>query len=213
LSILEAGCGHRRLIDLTGVNCKVTGVDLDPAALEVRKTKTGDLDVAICGDLCSVELPEASFDVVFSGFVLEHVEHADLALTNLVKWLKAGGLLILRLPDPGSVRGFYAKLLPFRAHVWYYRYLLRDRNAGLPGYAPYPTCYHPVIDRERLCRFLADRDVECLNCYSDGFRRDHSGILVRVLIKLTAALSFGNLTADHSDILYLALKAPNIAQD
>src|ERR1700677_5081735 len=72
LSILEAGCGQRWTLDLSGIDYTLTGVDTDPVALDLRKTKARDLDVAILGDLCSVELPEASFDVVFSSFVLEH---------------------------------------------------------------------------------------------------------------------------------------------
>src|SRR5271165_4507365 len=84
LSILEAGCGQCWTLNLSGVEYTLTGVDRDPVALELRKTNARDLDVAIVGDLCSVELPEASFDVVYSCFVLEHVQQADVALQNFV---------------------------------------------------------------------------------------------------------------------------------
>src|SRR6202035_5001393 len=47
LSILEAGCGQSWLIDLTDVEYRLTGIDLDPAALEMRKTRFHDLDDAI----------------------------------------------------------------------------------------------------------------------------------------------------------------------
>ena len=209
LLILEAGCGQRWPLDLTGVDFKLTGVDLDPAALELRKTKAQDLDVAICGDLCTVELPEASFDVVFSSFVLEHVPRADLALENFVKWLKPGGLLILRLPERKTVHGFYTRLLPHWVHVWYYRYVHGSKFAGQPGYAPYPTYYHPVIGRERLLRFLADHGVRCLSCYGDGFKRNRSSFAKRMLRGiegLTSMLSLGYLAAHYKDVLYIAIK-------
>jgi SAM-dependent methyltransferase len=74
LSIVEAGCGQCWLIDLTGSAYTLTGIDLDPAALELREAKTRDLDVGICGDLCSLELPEALFDVIYRFYVLEHVD-------------------------------------------------------------------------------------------------------------------------------------------
>lgn len=61
-----------------------------------------DMDVPIVGDLCTVQLPEGSFDVVYSAFVLEHVQQADTALENFVRWLRPGGLLILRLPERNS---------------------------------------------------------------------------------------------------------------
>ena len=154
LSIVEAGCGGPWLIDLSSVDYTLTGVDLDARALELRMTKARDLDEGICGDICTLELPAGSFDVVYSFYVLEHVERADIALENLIKWLAPGGLLLLRLPDPRTVRGFLTRLLPHRTHVWYHRYVHRLQFAGQPGHAPYQVHYHPVIDRERLCECL-----------------------------------------------------------
>jgi SAM-dependent methyltransferase len=209
LSILEAGCGQRWAIDLRGTEYTLTGVDLDPVALDLRKTERRDLDVAIVGDICSVELPTESFDVVFSSFVLEHVERADVALENFVRWLKPGGLLILHLPEREAVRGFLARILPHGVHVFFYRHVLGVKTAGQPGYAPYPTYYHPVIGRDRLCRFLGDMGVRCLGSYGDAFRRDGVGVMrpmVRLVVMVTAMLSFGRLTADYSDVLYISEK-------
>ncbi|MGA2204226.1 MAG: class I SAM-dependent methyltransferase [Terriglobales bacterium] len=209
LSILEAGCGQRWTLDLSGVEYTLTGVDLDPVALELRKTKARDLDVAIIGDLCSVELPEASFDVVFSSFVLEHVPRADVALQNFVQWLRPGGLLILRLPERDTARGFLTRVVPHGVHVLFYRHVLGAKSAGQPGYAPYTTYYHPVIGRARLCRFLGERGVRCLCSFGDGFRREGRGVMrliVRGVVKLTSALSFGRLSSDYSDLLYIAMK-------
>lgn len=209
LSILEAGCGREWVLDLTGIEYTLTGVDLDPVALEMRKTKAGDLDVAIHGDLCTVELPEASFDVVFSNFVLEHVEHADVALRNFVKWLKPGGLLIIRIPERNSVRGFYTRLLPHSIHLLHYRYVLHNKMAGKPGYAPYPTYFHPVIGKDRLCHFLHDNGATCVGFYGNAFGRDGQGlvrVILRVVVKLTAILSFGSLASDYTDVVYIAVK-------
>jgi 2-polyprenyl-3-methyl-5-hydroxy-6-metoxy-1,4-benzoquinol methylase len=52
-----------------------------------------------------------SFDVVFSSFVLEHVQRADVALKNFATWLKPGGLLILRLPERSTARAFLTRIL------------------------------------------------------------------------------------------------------
>ena len=211
LSILEAGCGQRWTIDLSDTKYTLTGVDLDPVALELRKTKSRDLDVAIVGDLNLVELPMESFDVVYSCFVLEHVQRADVALKNFVGWLKPGGLLILRLPERSTVRGFLARILPHGMHVFFYRHILGSKTAGQPGHAPYPAYYHPVIGRDRLCRFLGELGVRCVGSYGDGFRRDGSGVMramVRLLVMLTSVLSFGSLTGDYSDLLYVAVKEP-----
>jgi SAM-dependent methyltransferase len=210
LSILEAGCGQRWTLDLTGVDFTLTGVDLDPEALEMRKAQIRDLDVSIVGDLCSVQLAGGSFDVVYSAFVLEHVQRADVALENFVRWLRPGGLLILRLPERKSARAFVTRMLPHRAHVWYYRYVCRKEKAGQPGHAPYPTYHHPVTDRERLCRFLVERDVNCLNTYGDGFVREGehplTRLVIRGILRTVSVLSLGALTADYKDVLYIAAK-------
>lgn len=213
LAILEAGCGQRWLIDLDGLDYSLTGLDLDPTALELRRTMTKDLHVAVCGDLCSVQLPPESFDVVYSWYVLEHVSRADLALRNLVKWLRPGGLLILCLPDRDSVRGFLARLLPHWVAVFYYRHICGMSWAGRPGHGPYPNSYHPVIGRERLCAFLSEHGMECIRCYGDGFNQFKSETSRRLvssalsgIAAIVQALSLGRLRADYSDVLYIAKK-------
>jgi SAM-dependent methyltransferase len=209
LSILEAGCGTRWPLNLAGVDFKLTGVDLDPVAMELRRTIERDLDVTICGDLCTIELPPASYDVVYSAFVLEHVPRADLALENTLKWLKPGGLLILHLPERESVPGFYARILPFWTHVWVYRHLYGKPFAGQPGHAPYPTFYHPVIGRKQLSGFLEAHGMKVLNCNGHIPKNPFKGLL-RVLqhwlFGLTKMLSFGNLTLKYGDIVYIAVR-------
>jgi hypothetical protein len=114
------------------------------------------------------------------------------------------------LPERGTVHGFYARILPHWAHVWYYRYVHGSPFAGRPGYVPYPTYYHPVIGCDQLTGFLAGRGVNVLACFGDGFKREDQGlkkILVRGFAKLTALLSFGTLTAEYKDLLYIAVKA------
>jgi SAM-dependent methyltransferase len=215
LSILEAGCGQCWVIDLSGVEYTLTGVDLDPVALEIRKTQSRDLDVAIVGDVCSADFPEAEFDVVYSAFVLEHVQRADLALQNFCKWLRPGGLLILRLPERATARGFLTRILPHFAHVWYYRFVLGSKSAGCPGHAPYPTYYHPVIGRKRLHRFLGARRVAIQASYADGFRREGSGmteLITRAILKITSMVTLGYLTAAYSDLLYIAAKEVEASQ-
>ena len=209
LAILEAGCGQRWNVDLTGIAYTLTGVDLDAAAIELRIQRMHDLDFAIVGDLCTLELPKASFDVVFSSFVLEHVPRADVALANMIASLRPGGLFILRVPERESARAFFTRVRPHPAHVWFYRYVYGRRQAGKPGHAPYPTYFHPVMGRRCLAQFLAQHGVKSVTAYGDGFRRDGSGIISLILhgfMKLTAILSLGRLTADYCDVLYVARK-------
>src|SRR5438876_5793293 len=86
LSILEAGCGSGSRLDLSGVPCLLTGVDLDKAALELRLKEQSDLDNIIHGDLRTVTLEDCKYDVIYNCYVLEHVDGAEKVLKNFVRW-------------------------------------------------------------------------------------------------------------------------------
>jgi 2-polyprenyl-3-methyl-5-hydroxy-6-metoxy-1,4-benzoquinol methylase len=75
LEILEAGCGRRWPHELK-MQYRLTGVDTDAEALKARVEQRKDLDVAILGDIRTVDLPESSYDVVYCGWVLEHISGA-----------------------------------------------------------------------------------------------------------------------------------------
>jgi 2-polyprenyl-3-methyl-5-hydroxy-6-metoxy-1,4-benzoquinol methylase len=117
--ILEAGCGRRWNLDLAGVDFHVTGIDLSAESMRTRLEEAGDLDEAIVGDLRAVSLTPRSYDVVFSSFVLEHVEGAEAVLDRLVPAIRPGGLLLLRIPDRDSVYGFVTRHSPHWLRVQY----------------------------------------------------------------------------------------------
>lgn len=206
IQILEAGCGIRWPIDLHDIDYRLTGADLDPAALELRLSLEKDLDEAIECDLCTVPLPSASFDVVYSAYVLEHIRQADIALNNMVSALRPGGLLVLRIPDPDTARGFVTRHTPFWFHVFYHRWVMKLPKAGTPGHAPYPTYYHPVISRRGIQVHAREQGLRCREIYSDDFARDGKGLaghLFRNGAKLVELLSFGRFTSRYNDLIYI----------
>jgi SAM-dependent methyltransferase len=211
LQILEAGCGQRWPLKLKGVNFTLTGVDLDQQALEIRKNVARDLDQGIVGDLCSVDLGGQRFDVIYNSFVLEHVEHADQALNNFAAWSRPGTLLIIKIPDPNSVRGFVTRVTPHWFHVFYYRYILGAKKAGKPGYAPYPTYYHPAVSRSGIRQFCQRYNFVIREERGDGgyqpFGKGAVGFCTRLLVKILQALSLGKLTSKHTDLLFILERA------
>jgi SAM-dependent methyltransferase len=54
-------------------------------------------------DLFATSLPSGAFDAVLLGDVLEHLTRTDEALERIKDWLGPGGVLVLLLPDAGSV--------------------------------------------------------------------------------------------------------------
>ena len=172
----------------------------------------GDLDVAIEGDLSTVQLPDEGFDVVYNSFVLEHVRDADRVLGNFARWLRPGGLMILRFPDRRSVRGFLTRVSPHWLHVLYYTLVLRYPNAGKPGFPPYPTVYHPTVSRRGIRRFCRANGMRLTEEWGDGqhllWGNRAAALLTMAVLRAVAVLSLGTLTARHTNLIYVLHKEP-----
>jgi SAM-dependent methyltransferase len=81
-------------------------------------------------DLQQIDLPDASFDVVCTAHVLEHVPDTDLALSELHRIVRPGGTMILQVPllqartAPPSVPEFHGDDTPV---FWRFGHDLTDR--------------------------------------------------------------------------------------
>ncbi len=206
LRVLEAGCGQRWWCDLSGLDVHLTGVDIDPAAMEIRLRVQHDLQEAVVGDLHTVRLPEASFDVIYSAFVLEHVQDPDLVMRNFVRWLRPGGLMILKLPDRESVKGFITRSTPHWFHVLYYRWYCGVRDAGTPGHVPYPTYYGAVVSSRGMHRFCDRHGLQIEAEFGRASHVDNSGALFHAVLRTVGAASFGRLRSDYTDLDYVIRK-------
>jgi SAM-dependent methyltransferase len=203
VEILEAGCGRKWNIDLDGVTYRLTGVDLDPDALAYRENVVRDLDVAIVGDLRTVDLPADAYDIVFSAFVLEHISGAEAVLDRLVSALKPGGLLVLRVPDGDSVYAYLARFLPFWTHVLYKRIADHDPQAGKPGHPPYRVVYDKIVSRNGLHEFFGRRGLTIVDEVGTNPHLDGKGMIGTVGMmgqKAIAKLSAGRLDGSHSNL-------------
>jgi len=211
LKILEAGCGRRWPIDMGGIAFLLTGIDVDGEALAARKAGAGDLDKAIVGDLRTVSYPPQEFDVIYNAFVLEHISGAEQVLHQFDEWLKPGGVMILRLPDRNTVYGFTTRFTPFWFHVLFKKYVQGNRNAGKPGFEPYPTFYDQVVSREGIHEFARQHDLIVeeeygLNTYLDG-----PGIIKKLMcfyVWSVGKLSLGKLSSNYNDLCMVLRKKP-----
>ena len=205
VSILEAGCGQKWPFTLDGIDYVLTGVDVSAEALELRKTVRKDLDRAILGDLRTLEFDAGSFDIIYSSFVLEHVDGAEEVLKKLVDWVKPGGILVLRFPDRDSVYGFLTRIAPFWLHVAYKRYLRGNPNAGKPGYDPFPTYHDRVIGRAAFRSFAGEQNLEIVE--EIGF--DHAPAYQRMLMRVLGLLTLGRLSGRHAGLMYVCKFEPS----
>jgi len=210
IKVLEAGCGREWHLRPEGVELEITGVDLDEKALDHRKHKQKDLDKAIAGDLRTLPLPPRRFDIVYSSFVLEHIEGAERALDNMVHALRPGGLLILRVPDLGGVQTFLARRLPHWAAIAYYRHAWKIRDAGKPGFAPYPTFYDPVISEKGFQDYCRRKGLTIIEEFGVGsYSRRGTGLLSRLVpiaARLISLASLGRVHDRHVDLTFIVRK-------
>ena len=206
IEILEAGCGQRWLLKLEGKKFRLTGVDIDKDALEIRKNVRKDLDEAIHGDLRTIAFGDRQFDVVYSAFVLEHIEGAEEVLLRMTSWLKPNGIIIIEIPDPDSVKGRVTKITPHWFHIFYYRFVLGKASAGNPGYGPYRTIYDPVVSRRGIYAFC-DRNnlrVEAEYAFAtDGPGRKIMRVLIGATTRIASLVTFGTFSDRHADLLYV----------
>ena len=206
LQILEAGCGQCWEIDLTGVNYRLTGIDLDRVALSIRIEKYNDLNEIIEGDLRDVDLGGRTFDAIYNSYVLEHVSGAETVLCNFVKWTKPGGVIIIKIPDPSSVKGFITRITPHWFHIFYYKHLLGIKTAGRPGFMPYPTYFDSVVSRQGINKFCEKNGLQVEAEYGEGLTKPGVGvrrILIQLFIRTVAFVSFGVLSSKHTNLLYI----------
>lgn len=199
LEILEAGCGRRWPFKLEGIDFQLTGVDVDEDALNIRKDTVGDLDKFIVGDLRDDLFESDQFDVIYSSFVLEHIVDVEKVLKNFSDWLKPGGLLIIKVPDYESVYGFFTRITPHWFHIFYKRYFYGRKNAGKPGFGPYPTVHEKVIARAPFREATEKLNLTLVEEIGYGTLPAAQQLFTRFFSMLT----FGKLAGDHINILYV----------
>lgn len=210
LRILEAGCGNRWPLNLDGLDYQLVGVDTDERALEIRRAAARPGDEMHFGDLRERKLFGAGrFDAIYNSFVLEHVDGAEGVLENFLYWLAPGGLLILRIPDRDSVFGFLARTTPFWFHVLYKKHVQGMKNAGKPGFDPYPTFHDRVVSRRGIhdfCRMhgMAIREEAGYANYLP--RRRLFQWPARVLVRGVSLLSLGRLDWRYNNLTFVIEK-------
>ncbi len=209
LRVLDVGCGRKWGVDVSRIDVRITGIDLDEDALAHRRDAVGDLDEAIHGDVRSAPLIKGAYDIAYSSFVLEHVADAESVLDGMLDALHGDGLLILRIPDKHTVFGFLSRMLPFWVHVLWKRWVEGNKNAGRPGHDPYPVVYDDVVSRKGLHDYARRHGLQLLD---EAGSNPHIAAMGRLapagmaVQRLMAMLSFGRLAGTHNNLTVVIRK-------
>lgn len=114
--MLEGGCGVGQYVTFyTHKGVKVIGIDFAQKALKRLNSEVSGL-MLCAGNVAALPFQDESFDVYYSGGVVEHFESgADDSLFEAYRVLKKDGVLLISVPYFSPLRRM---LLPFKKDVW-----------------------------------------------------------------------------------------------
>lgn len=108
VDFLDAGCGDginlqelEKLVVSYNIASTVTGIDY--SKVRTQRAKKVVKGTVLEGSLLSLPFQNAFFDAVLCNHVLEHIENADQALSEIFRVLKPGGVLIVGVPNEGCL--------------------------------------------------------------------------------------------------------------
>ncbi len=132
--VLEVGCGRTsRLAGWRERIAELVGVDVDGQAGLANTA----LDRFVTADICAgVPLPDASVDVVYANFVIEHLRLPGDAFRELHRVLRPRGLVVLLTSNIADPLVWLAARLPRRFVV-----ALKRAGAGVREDDVVPTAY------------------------------------------------------------------------
>jgi ubiquinone biosynthesis O-methyltransferase len=99
VKFLEVGCGLGYFSNKAfRLGAKVTGIDIGSSLVSINKKKTpkGNFKVASASNL---PFKNNQFDIVLSTEVIEHVDNQKKALSEMIRVLKKGGILVITTPN------------------------------------------------------------------------------------------------------------------
>ncbi len=127
---LGAGAGQLNTHAFKGRVRRLVGVDVDP-----RVGANPLLDAGIRGDIGKLPFRGGSFDVVFSIYVLEHVDKPGELMAEIARVLRPGGVCLTLTPNILHYVTLFSRLTPTRFHKWI------NRRRGRPVEDTFPTAY------------------------------------------------------------------------
>lgn len=157
--LLDAGAGEMTFTREFAPKVRLAvGTDIGP-----MKTTAGG-PVGVQSNLDHLPFQDASFDVVISMSVVEHLANPEASFRELSRVLKPKGVLIAQTPSKYDYVSLLAHWTPFWFHRWLLSRLLDRRAEDI-----FPTCFRANTRRQmRACleaARLTPRNIIFFNQY------------------------------------------------
>lgn len=127
---LGAGAGELNPYAFKGKVRRMVGVDMDP-----RVGRNPLLDAGLEADICALPFRDASFDVVFSIYVLEHVDRPRELVADISRVLRPGGICAVLTPNILHYVTLVSRATPTAFHRWV------NERRGRQASDTFPTRY------------------------------------------------------------------------
>lgn len=116
-TMLDAGSGAgANVVKYAKAGAKVTSVDISEEAIEKNNEWLREEDLTkgvtlVKGDILNLPFEEKSFDIIICSEVLEHTHDPYKTASNLVRYLRDGGVIIITMPNVFSLFWGSVKIL------------------------------------------------------------------------------------------------------
>lgn len=101
-SILDLGCGDGTRLDyLSNSTNKCVGIDISGKAITLAQKQYPKCEFKVA-NLEKIPFKNNFFDLVYSAFVLEHLQNPQKVIKEAIRVLKIGGIIILMAPNFGA---------------------------------------------------------------------------------------------------------------
>jgi len=154
--VLDDGCGIGAYVErLRPLAREVWGLDFEPERVREAARRLGP-ERLVVGAGEALPFADASFHLVLSNEVIEHVRDDRLAVAEMVRVLRPGGRAVIFCPN---------RWYPVEQHGMYWRGRYRFGNAPLVNYLPDPlrdrlAPHVRTYTRRRLLALLDGLPVE-----------------------------------------------------
>jgi ubiquinone/menaquinone biosynthesis C-methylase UbiE len=179
--ILEIGAGTgsgAAILRARFPEADVTGVDLSPEMVRIAQAKVPGVTFEPA-DASRLPFPDGSFDLVYSNFVVEHLERPPAAFAEWHRVLRPGGSVVVVTSNRSNPLMAAARLLPQGV-----RTAVKGRGPGAEARDVFPVRYRantPAALTEQLVRagFQPVRVVPVATLHRYAGRRRAAATLLR----------------------------------
>lgn len=124
-----AGAGHLNTYNFKGKVRRMIGVDFDP-----RVKENPLLDEGIQCGADALPFPNDSFDIIFSIYVMEHVDDPASFASQIFRVLRPGGYYLALTPNRFHYVPLIAAVTPTSFHKWLNKRRGREEGDTFPTY-------------------------------------------------------------------------------